>query len=1429
MSATSGRTGKAATHALAEQVKPRVAVPTAAPLNRVWSGLALGGPARLLVSPPNDPLERAADATAERVLRAPSGTASPSRGETNGVRAGASVPRAHLPASNLTSGSGEPLDAVTRSFFEPRFERDLSDVRVHRDASAAASARAIDAKAFTYQNHIAFSAGRYEPASAEGKRLLAHELAHVTQGAAGAPRVWRKGEAHVEGGEALINPPEPQPAAEEVDLLQVVSTGMDSAALVLGDAGLELAWSKGKNNVFIGLHPKFVKVYDSKGKALGGKIPMKDVKGIRFTPGVYAETPAGKLVALTISADGKQVGIYSGSRVVGMRDYTKEEQAAIAEEVKKAEEEARPQRTLAFMEFNLVDLISDPAKMREQAAMVPDSQLIVFVPTYEASGNSGKGAGGSQSLYASPIEGRGDGLAANAPPWPVSIEGPKLVPLDSTPTFEGKVDWTANGNDGNVAAQVISIVGESIHYQWELYDITDHAKKVIAKDPANTQAGAAAKPERTLEQRIDDFKNAKEGTGTDVTGMGGANREFSRDFEDWWKDTKRASGARRDPNGDTVRERMSSAMANELALELAPVALLTTAFGAVVKWAADLFAGPRQQQEVPLATEGTYLIRVITTPGVGSDMHDKPVIRPPSVAARVVEVTTMDKAVEASLDEPGTQLLELKAQIDVATAAGETSKAEYLRSLLAEATLRYQGTPLALLTKTRDDKQAALDKFRKEYPTLSDYSRVHDVDMLNDQIALYERHERERKAGAPADLAAMKRANATLISEVTGEQYPLLISVGPMASEGGRERWMVSDVTNRDGDAYIGLGATPSEALQSALNKFGGNAAYGRGRMGLETAGLGLESGAPSKLFATSAPADWALAEKRIDDLVMTLAMLGLLVASAGTAGALIGAGVAAARLIQRWQAGKLYLDAQTVSDALGVLGGLGAGVAVIGALRVQKFEKLFVLAQDGGATEAQIARAAEVLKGAQEVAKGVELANEAINYAGLLWGNISFFNQMIEISEQETSGAITHAAARRARATAISSAVQNNGLFIAGNVMKARAAAKEKPTAPEDKPLIEKGGETPQPEATPLSERRATLAEMKVALPADLRDMVVVDEALHGDSVQAEYTLDPDTGLISEIKLRCGPDARPATVSVHAETIRTMQKYQGFSGRVRQAISWVADIIGVDTLKPENKGSFEAALEIRKLPKAIELQMARMRKMEPNARNLAEAELAHLQEQLEQHMRALDLGDGEGVGFVAAKGLSKAKQKQYADLLAKLRKLTPGEDAHREVRREMYELIGGDMPPETWNKVYDANVTRATKANASVASEHERLGWGKPEQTIELGNGESRRLDIADKDPSARKGVEVKAYETGYISASEEIRSEVERDAKLVRRGWKITWILIDTTPSGPLLKMLLDGRITVELRTMKGGPPSTLVTQYLPQVAPVAAPAGQ
>lgn len=77
--------------------------------------------------------------------------------------------------------NGRPLPPNTRSYFEPRFGHDLSNVRVHTDTDADKAAKSINADAFTIGRDIAFRHGRFNPRNTSGKRLIAHELAHVIQ------------------------------------------------------------------------------------------------------------------------------------------------------------------------------------------------------------------------------------------------------------------------------------------------------------------------------------------------------------------------------------------------------------------------------------------------------------------------------------------------------------------------------------------------------------------------------------------------------------------------------------------------------------------------------------------------------------------------------------------------------------------------------------------------------------------------------------------------------------------------------------------------------------------------------------------------------------------------------------------------------------------------------------------------------------------------------------------------------------------------------------------------------------------------------------------------------------------------------------------------------------------------------------------------
>jgi hypothetical protein len=82
---------------------------------------------------------------------------------------------------NTLNGKGSAMPTSAQQFFGRKMGYDFSNVKIHTGAEAAQSAKEVNAKAYTIGNNIVFNHGRYDTLSAEGKKLLAHELAHVMQ------------------------------------------------------------------------------------------------------------------------------------------------------------------------------------------------------------------------------------------------------------------------------------------------------------------------------------------------------------------------------------------------------------------------------------------------------------------------------------------------------------------------------------------------------------------------------------------------------------------------------------------------------------------------------------------------------------------------------------------------------------------------------------------------------------------------------------------------------------------------------------------------------------------------------------------------------------------------------------------------------------------------------------------------------------------------------------------------------------------------------------------------------------------------------------------------------------------------------------------------------------------------------------------------
>ena len=81
----------------------------------------------------------------------------------------------------VNSGGGSPLTPDVKEEMQGRLGHDFSDVRVHNDSRAHESAQSVNAHAYTVGSNVVFQRDKYDPGSAEGKTMLAHELTHVIQ------------------------------------------------------------------------------------------------------------------------------------------------------------------------------------------------------------------------------------------------------------------------------------------------------------------------------------------------------------------------------------------------------------------------------------------------------------------------------------------------------------------------------------------------------------------------------------------------------------------------------------------------------------------------------------------------------------------------------------------------------------------------------------------------------------------------------------------------------------------------------------------------------------------------------------------------------------------------------------------------------------------------------------------------------------------------------------------------------------------------------------------------------------------------------------------------------------------------------------------------------------------------------------------------
>lgn len=178
--------------------------------------------------------------------------------------------------------------------------------------------------------------------------------------------------------------------------------------------------------------------------------------------------------------------------------------------------------------------------------------------------------------------------------------------------------------------------------------------------------------------------------------------------------------------------------------------------------------------------------------------------------------------------------------------------------------------------------------------------------------------------------------------------------------------------------------------------------------------------------------------------------------------------------------------------------------------------------------------------------------------------------------------------------------------------------------------------------------------------LPANLRNEVPVskDKAIHGDGVTVEY--DVQNGVISNIRVLAGELATAENIRLHANTVRLLHRYSGFSGRVHLMLLRLNNLLAEYTAKFKEKPepgtkAFEAMAEVEKLPAIIEAKAQKLAdpKLDQETAFQLQRDLEDLESQLAQHEKALEEMSFElGEGSISAKGRTRI-QENNADAVA--------------------------------------------------------------------------------------------------------------------------------------------------------------------------------
>jgi len=1028
---------------------------------------------KLVINQPGDKFEHEADRVAELVMRmadpsapvaassAPEGLQRKCSCESSGspcthcqekedekmphlqrlasaTTASASASKAFAPpiVGDVLRTPGIPLAPSTRQFMEPRFGYDFGQVRLHLDSSAAASASSVGALAYTVGSHVVFGAGNYAPQTESGRRMLAHELAHVVQQT--SPRTSAAGLPTSRSETAVQRSGPDQPPTTGADCPTEVPPGAAS--------GRPQDHFQGPSGTYYIYGPRYSgESADSYGAATidawivwrFGDLSAAVTNRIRTEA-----SPRGWRWGHGTDRTPPSIGCQA-TLVLPMADVIRLARLA-GYDVKERKHDKKEKA---------VGLPEPP----DPYAIGDDIVIVASAPPVGPSGVGGdkskdKLGQGEEALDPTSVYNKG-AAGANFPPFPASLEGPEMEVPKGTAEYTMRLQYEAETDD---PAMLLAYSMNSVTNYWEMFDITNILMRGMAMGSSMVEE---ARRTQELAQNLDTNSQASDAAS------GAAGQHVRNDLTQLSDEKKDALRELRDPvkaaAGGSAIDVVSRAYANALSLELLPASAIRAAGGWVVDEIWTLIGSHTREREISFPeAEGFYMVRCIAQPGPrGPNRSER---RGASVRAKIVEVRKPETLAKNALDMADAAIASYQLQqlmtSDPAERAEIDRKIDDIRG-------QSSGDLVDYLTRVVAEKEAQL----KQAPSWRQGELQRELEPL--QLRLTQAKEKRSGTGS-----LHIRPQVAFTSTFTGETYPLMIELSPIPVTDGdgnevpnRKKVRLFDATVPDREKIDREGATLEQAVANAFEIFRKNGDLGPGILFVRMPDTWKDWKGDHEFTLRVSASGGALVKQRLADLATVLLALSVVVPGVGEVSMAIAAGLAAERLISRLLNNTLRPDAASISDALTILGAVAQGAQIIGKLRIVKSGDAFIGAVRSFDQKALEAAAGE-LQAAIKVGRILDMTSTVVNAGGMIWGDITMIKSFADLQTQEINGKITHAEAMRQRANMLANAFLQHGIMLHG-MMQGQAAESARPesqtpenTAPTTKGTTAKPADPPAP-----------------------------------------------------------------------------------------------------------------------------------------------------------------------------------------------------------------------------------------------------------------------------------------------------------------------------------------------------------------------------